>query len=98
MTDELLLSVQELHEMFYDMAVLVEEQGEMIDRIEHAVENAAVHVESGKKEIRTAVHYQQKNRRLKCIICIVVTAVVVVILVIIAIIVGVVVAMQQQQQ
>ena len=29
--------------MFYDMALLVDEQGEMIDRIEHNVENAAIH-------------------------------------------------------
>ena len=49
--------------MFYDMALLVDEQGEMIDRIEHNVENAAIHVESGRKEIRVAVQYQRKNRR-----------------------------------
>ena len=35
----------------------------MIDRIEHNVENAAVHVDRGKKEIRTAVQYKKKNRR-----------------------------------
>ena len=56
-------ATQELHEMFYDMALLVEEQGEMIDRIEHNVENAAVHVQTGKNEIRTAVQFQAKNRR-----------------------------------
>ena len=49
--------------MFYDMALLVEEQGEMIDRIEHNVENAAVHVDIGRKEIRVAVQFQRKNRR-----------------------------------
>lgn len=55
--------MQELHEMFYDMAMLVDEQGEMIDRIEHNVENAAVHVDVGRKEIRVAVQFQRKNRR-----------------------------------
>lgn len=49
--------------MFYDMALLVDEQGEMIDRIEHNVENAAVHVDVGRKEIRVAVQFQRKNRR-----------------------------------
>ena len=39
------------------------QKGEMIDRIEHNVENAAVHVDRGRKEIRTAVQYQKKNRR-----------------------------------
>ena len=49
--------------MFYDMALLVDEQGEMIDRIEHNVDNAAVYVEVGGKEIRVAVQFQRKNRR-----------------------------------
>lgn len=51
--------------MFYDMALLVDEQGDMVDRIEHNVENAAVHVEVGRKEIRTAVQFQQKNRKVR---------------------------------
>ena len=34
--------------MFCDMAQLVEEQGEMIDRIEFNVKNAAAHVELGR--------------------------------------------------
>ena len=33
---ELLLSVQELHEMFYDMAVLVEEQVALVPVLEHS--------------------------------------------------------------
>lgn len=85
-------NIRELHEMFYDMALLVEEQGEMINRIEHNVETAAVHVDQGKREIRTAVQFQRKNRRLKWIICCVVTSVVVVIIVAIAIIVLIVLA------
>lgn len=49
--------------MFYDMALLVDEQGEMIDHIEHNVENAAVHVEIGRTEVRVAVQFQRKNRK-----------------------------------
>lgn len=55
--------VQELHDMFYDMALLVEEQGEMIDRIEHNVELAAAHVEVGQQNIRRAAEYSRTNRR-----------------------------------
>ena len=40
-------------------------QGEMINRIEHNVETAAVHVDQGKREIRTAVQFQRKNRRVR---------------------------------
>lgn len=53
--------------MFYDMALLVDEQGEMVDRIEHNVENAAIHVDHGRKDIRVAVQYQRKNRRVHII-------------------------------
>ena len=49
--------------MFYDMALLVEEQGEMIDRIEHNVELAAAHVEVGQQNIRRAAEYSRTNRR-----------------------------------
>ena len=55
--------------MFYDMALLVDEQGEMIDRIEHNVENAAVHVEIGRKEVRVAVQFQRKNRKVSVSQC-----------------------------
>ena len=40
-------SIFELHEMFVDMANLVESQGEMIDRIEFHVGKAVEYVESG---------------------------------------------------
>ena len=91
-------NIRELHEMFYDLAVLVEEQGEMIDRIEHNVENAAVHVDRGRKEIRTAVQYKKKNRRLRCCICVCVTSILLAIILVIGIIVAIVVVTQMQQQ
>ena len=49
--------------MFYDMAILVDEQGEMIDRIEHNVEMAAAHVETGQQNIRRAAEYSSSNRK-----------------------------------
>ena len=33
-------SIWELHDMFMDMAMLIDSQGEMIDRIEYHVEHA----------------------------------------------------------
>ena len=58
--------------MFYDMAMLVDQQGEMLDRIEHNVEIAAVHIDAGQKEIRVAVQFQRKHRKVK-VTCICVT-------------------------
>ena len=37
-------------------------KGELIDRIEHNVENTAEYVERGKKQIRTAAHYKKRRR------------------------------------
>ncbi|KAL9981178.1 hypothetical protein ACROYT_G009848 [Oculina patagonica] len=63
-------SIQELHEMFLDMAMLVESQGEMIDRIEYNVEQAVDFVQSAKSDTKKAVKYQSKARRKKILIII----------------------------
>ncbi|KAL3857987.1 hypothetical protein ACJMK2_012606 [Sinanodonta woodiana] len=71
-------SIQELHDMFMDMAMLVESQGEMIDRIEFNVEQAVDYVETAKMDTKKAVKYQSKARRklIMIIICVVVLLVI----------------------
>lgn len=66
-------SIRELHDMFMDMAMLVESQGEMIDRIEYNVEHAAEYIQTATKDMRTALEYQRKARRKKIMIMICVT-------------------------
>ncbi|KAJ7410677.1 Syntaxin-2 [Willisornis vidua] len=56
-------SIRELHEMFMDMAMFVETQGEMINNIEKNVMNATDYVEHAKEETKKAVKYQSKARR-----------------------------------
>ncbi|KAL8180230.1 UNVERIFIED_CONTAM: Syntaxin-2 [Gekko kuhli] len=56
-------SIHELHEMFMDMAMLVEVQGEMVNSIEKNVMNAVDYVEHAKEETKKAVKYQSKARR-----------------------------------
>ncbi|XP_008111839.1 syntaxin-2 isoform X1 [Anolis carolinensis] len=65
-------SIQELHKMFMDMAMLVEVQGEMVNSIEKNVLNAVDYVEHAKEETKKAVKYQSKARRKKWIILLVV--------------------------
>ncbi|XP_062410179.1 syntaxin-2-like [Sardina pilchardus] len=65
-------SIKELHEMFIDIAVLVENQGEMINNIETNVSSAAEYVNAGKIETKKAVRYQKQARRKYIIIGIVV--------------------------
>ncbi|XP_035792021.1 syntaxin-1A-like isoform X5 [Anopheles albimanus] len=61
-------SIRELHDMFMDMAMLVESQGEMIDRIEYHVEHAMDYVQTATQDTKKALKYQSKARRKKIII------------------------------
>merc|ERR1711881_189906 len=76
-------SIRELHDMFMDMAMLVESQGEMIDRIEYHVEHAVDYVQTATQDTKKALKYQSKARRNK--ICIVSCLSVVIIIVVIVI-------------
>lgn len=58
-------SIRELHDMFMDMAMLVESQGEMIDRIEYHVEHAVDYVQTATQDTKKALKYQSKARRKK---------------------------------
>ncbi|KAH0469594.1 hypothetical protein IEQ34_001152 [Dendrobium chrysotoxum] len=56
----------ELHQIFMDMAVLVEAQGEMLDNIESQVANAVNHVQNGTEALQTAKSLQKKSRKCMC--------------------------------
>jgi t-SNARE complex subunit (syntaxin) len=43
-------SVQELHQMFLDFALLTDQQGALLDQIEHHVKAASDYIEEGNKE------------------------------------------------
>ena len=55
-------SMGELHQMFRDMALLVDMQGEMIDRIQFEAEAAGTHIEKGNKELEKAIEHAKKAR------------------------------------
>lgn len=61
-------SIKELHDMFMDMAMLVESQGEMIDRIEYHVEHAVDYVQTATQDTKKALKYQSKARRKKIMV------------------------------
>ncbi|KAE8664712.1 SYP124 protein [Hibiscus syriacus] len=52
-------SLLELHQVFLDMAVMVEAQGEQMDDIERHVMNASHYVKDGAKELNSAKQYQR---------------------------------------
>nr|XP_033776825.1 syntaxin-3 isoform X2 [Geotrypetes seraphini] len=56
-------SIKELHDMFMDIAMLVENQGEITDNIEISVMKAVDHVEKAREETTKAVKYQSRARK-----------------------------------
>jgi len=61
-------SIQELHNLFLDMAIMVEAQGELIDQIEYNVTQAVDNTRVAVENLRGANKYQKKSRKKMCII------------------------------
>ncbi|KAL0049027.1 hypothetical protein WJX82_004642 [Trebouxia sp. C0006] len=59
-------SLTDLHQIFLDMSVLVEAQGEMLENIEQQVGKARVSVETGVTELASAKTYQKSSKRWMC--------------------------------
>lgn len=51
----------EVNDIFKELAVMVHDQGEIVDSIEASVERTEVHVERGNTELRQAVQYTVSN-------------------------------------
>jgi len=68
-------SVAELHQMFLDMALLVEQQGEMLDQIEYQIQSASDYIEDGNEEIAKALVHQKEARKRQCCILMIVLVV-----------------------
>lgn len=77
-------SLMELHQIFLDMAVLVEAQGEMLDNIEKQVARSVEYVQSGTEALQTAKMYQKKKRKWMCcaLILLLIIAVIIVVVVV----------------
>uniref|UniRef100_A0A8C2MY33 Syntaxin 3 n=1 Tax=Cricetulus griseus TaxID=10029 RepID=A0A8C2MY33_CRIGR len=71
-------SIKELHDMFMDIAMLVENQGAMIDRIENNMDQSVGFVERAVADTKKAVKYQSEARRKKIMlmICCVILAII----------------------
>uniref|UniRef100_A0AAR2J2S6 Syntaxin-3 n=1 Tax=Pygocentrus nattereri TaxID=42514 RepID=A0AAR2J2S6_PYGNA len=72
-------SIKELHDMFVDIAMLVENQGSMIDRIESNMDQSVGFVERAVADTKKAAKFQQEARRKQMMItlCCVILAVIV---------------------
>eukprot|EP00622_Pseudochattonella_farcimen_P001436 FR736130.1.p1 GENE.FR736130.1~~FR736130.1.p1 ORF type:complete len:123 (+),score=15.68 FR736130.1:79-447(+) len=65
-------SVQELHQMFADFALLADQQGELLDQIEYQVRSATEYVGEGNTAIEKASDYQKSIRKQQCCVIVIV--------------------------
>lgn len=59
----LLKNVNQMHRLFLDLAILVQQQGEMIDNIEQNIAQAKNYVEAGEKDLVKAKENLQSARK-----------------------------------
>ncbi|GJX34710.1 cellulose synthase [Tanacetum coccineum] len=78
---EIETSLLELHQVFLDMIVMVEAQGEKMDDIKHYVMNAAHYVNDGTKNLKTTKGYQRSSRKCMCVRVILLLIIILVILI-----------------
>ncbi|CAF1504566.1 unnamed protein product [Adineta ricciae] len=64
---EVLRSIEDVNEIFRDVAALISNQGTILDQIEYNIENTVVQLEQGNKHLAKAVEH--KRRGLKFIQC-----------------------------
>ncbi|CAH9063552.1 unnamed protein product [Cuscuta europaea] len=72
-------NLKELHQVFLDMAVLVESQGEQLDDIESHVNRANSFVRGGTQNLQVARKHQKSTRKWTCIGIIILLAVILII-------------------
>jgi syntaxin 1B/2/3 len=73
-------SIAELHQLFVDMAVLVESQGEMLNQIEYNVNQSVAYTAQGVQELRSAVKHQKRGRKKMYILIVILLIIIVVVL------------------
>ncbi|KAF3442237.1 hypothetical protein FNV43_RR16153 [Rhamnella rubrinervis] len=71
----------DLQQIFLDMAVLVEAQGDMLDNIETQVSSAVDHVQQGNTALQKAKKLQRNSRKWMCIAILILLIIVVIIVV-----------------
>ena len=62
-------SIEELGQIFKELAVLVIDQGTILDRIDYNMETVVEHTKTGIKQLEKAEETQKNARPMRCIIC-----------------------------
>lgn len=80
--EHIVKTIVELAQIMRDLSALVVEQGTMLDRIDHNIQEASVKIESGLDQIKQSEKTQKATRMFICIIALVVLIVVMLIIVV----------------
>ncbi|CAK9315579.1 unnamed protein product [Citrullus colocynthis] len=75
--------LSELHQIYLDMAVLLEAQSEILDNIENQVTNAVDHVRTGTDALQTAKSLQKRSR--KCMMIGIILLLIIAIIIVLAV-------------
>jgi len=73
-------NIEEVHDLFVDLSMMISLQGEVINRIETAVEIASEDVSSGQKHLQSAAASKKKYHKRKCCIWVVLVCIVAVVI------------------
>lgn len=60
-------SIEDLNEVFKNLATMIVDQGTVLDRIDYNIEKVAVHVDHGLVELQKAQKHQKTNKKMYCI-------------------------------
>jgi syntaxin 16 len=66
-------SIEELGSIFKELAVLVIDQGTILDRIDYNMEAVVEHTKTGIQQLERAERHQKNARPMKCIFCLMCT-------------------------
>merc|ERR1712007_148833 len=65
--DQTASSISDLHTIFKELAVLVIDQGSILDRIDYNIEQVVVQSKEANVQLQKAEKSQKSNRAMKCI-------------------------------
>lgn len=68
-------SIITLHQLFTDMQVLVESQGELLNNIEYNIEETKVETEAAQQELVQARNHQKSANKKKCFLAVIIVAI-----------------------
>ncbi|GMT19295.1 hypothetical protein PFISCL1PPCAC_10592 [Pristionchus fissidentatus] len=75
-------SIVELNSLFKDLSAMVVEQGTILDRIDHNIENTSIRVSKATESVQSAYRAQRGDKKMQCIMCLAIAIIILILLLI----------------